>query len=190
MAFLLRLSCQPSAGSERRYVCPWEGDRSWSAQVRAMLLVWEDKLAGENLERLSRQEGGREGEGRDRIGELRWAERTPQVAPHSHPQTQKEAKALTKSIRTGRKPRAERDTPLPSLPSSLHWPQQCCCLGNHNPPPVPLSLVTPSCLDSPLAAPPPPPRPPRPPPAQAKEAPGGWGERTLSAHHAAPGLKL
>lgn len=76
VAFLLRLSCQPSAGSERRYVCPWEGDRSWSAQVRAMLLVWEDKLAGENLERLSRQEGGREGGGRDRIGELRWAERT------------------------------------------------------------------------------------------------------------------
>lgn len=41
---------------------------------------------------------------------------------------------FTKSIRTGRmKQRAKRDTPLSSLPSSLHWPQQCRCLGNHNP---------------------------------------------------------
>lgn len=44
----------------------WEGDRSLSAQVRAMLLVWEDRTAGEkqeagSKEMNSRQEGGREG---------------------------------------------------------------------------------------------------------------------------------
>lgn len=45
------------------YVCPWEGDRFLPTQVRAMLLLWEDRLAGENQaqsQTLSRQEGGRE----------------------------------------------------------------------------------------------------------------------------------
>lgn len=81
--------------------------------------------------------------------------------------------------------RAERDTPLLSLPSSLHWPQQCCCLGNHNPPPVPLSPVTPSCLDSPLifflSKLLPPPQPP------TKEGPGGKAGRTLLSSR--PGAK-
>lgn len=46
-------------------MCLWEGDRSLSAQVRAMLLVWEDRMAGKKQETRSKemnsQEGGREG---------------------------------------------------------------------------------------------------------------------------------
>lgn len=36
-------------------MCPWEGDRSLSAQARVKLLVWEDRLAGENQEAQSKR---------------------------------------------------------------------------------------------------------------------------------------
>lgn len=51
-------------GAHKGVTCPWEGNRLLPAQVRAMLLLWEDRLAGENQaqsKKLSRPEGRRAG---------------------------------------------------------------------------------------------------------------------------------